>query len=111
MRVSGTLALLAALAFLPAHAEDPPTDPASAARPTIDRANTDWERCIVTLELDCIVASYADNALFVLPDGTTVVGKAAIRELYAARAPEHDHHPLCGHPQRRRRRHRARPCL
>lgn len=60
----------------------PIVDSAGEARPTIEKANADWERCMVSGDADCIVAPYAKDAVFVQDDGKTVIGKKAIRALY-----------------------------
>jgi uncharacterized protein (TIGR02246 family) len=57
-----------------------------SAHPTIAAANADWVRAMKAADVDAIVDAYAEDALFVLADGTPVRGRAAIRDLYAGRA-------------------------
>ena len=55
------------------------------AAPFIDRANDEWTRAIVSGDGDLLSAPYAADGLFVGPDGSTALGKAAVREMYARR--------------------------
>lgn len=59
--------------------------PVSAAGPAIDEANAEWARAIRTGDADALSRPYAEDAVFVLPDGDTVRGHAAIRAMYAGR--------------------------
>ncbi len=61
-------------------------DAAADARATIEHANTSWEACIKVMDVACVVADYAEDGLFILPDGKVIAGKAAIAELYAGSA-------------------------
>jgi uncharacterized protein (TIGR02246 family) len=58
-------------------------DPVAAASPAIDRANAEWLPAMRNADASVIAAPYADNGLLVLPDGTSVKGREAIRRLYA----------------------------
>ena len=60
-------------------------NPLVEAAPFIDRANAEWGTAIVAGDVDTIVAPYAEDGVFILPDGKAVEGKAAIRQMYAAR--------------------------
>lgn len=55
------------------------------AAPFIDRANADWGIAIVKGDADAISAPYADDGLFIGPDGKVTAGKSAIRAMYASR--------------------------
>ena len=57
----------------------------SSAAPFIDRANEDWPRAIVSRDPDVLVEPYDTNGIFVGPDGSVSIGKAAVRAMYAAR--------------------------
>jgi uncharacterized protein (TIGR02246 family) len=58
----------------------------ASARPTIDHANGDWVRALKAGDAAAIAAAYADDGLFVQPDGSVVVGRDKVRDLYAASA-------------------------
>jgi len=78
------LTLLAAAAVATA-------DPACAARiaeaqPAIDHANHDWLRAMKAGDAAAIAAAYAEDGLFVLPDGEVLRGRAAVQAFYAAAA-------------------------
>jgi ketosteroid isomerase-like protein len=60
-------------------------NPLVEAAPFIDKANADWGRAIVAGDVDAIVAPYADNGVFILPDGKAIAGKPAIRQMYSSR--------------------------
>ena len=77
----GLLIALAAIA-LPAAAAP---NPIAEAAPFIDKANSEWGKAIAVGDVETIVAPYADDGVFILPDGKTVEGKAAIRQMYSAR--------------------------
>ena len=57
----------------------------AAAAPFIDKANSEWERAIVTGNADVLSAPYAKNAVFVGPDGTEIRTKAGVRTMYSRR--------------------------
>ena len=77
-------ALFIALAAIAVPAAAAP-NPLVEAAPFIDRANAEWGTAIVGGDVDTIVAPYADDGVFILPDGKAIVGRAAIRQMYAAR--------------------------
>jgi uncharacterized protein (TIGR02246 family) len=54
------------------------------ARPTIDHANHDWLRAMKAGDAAAIAKPYAEDGLFVLPDGEVIRGRAAVEALYAA---------------------------
>jgi ketosteroid isomerase-like protein len=57
----------------------------SSAAPFIDKANEEWTRAIVTRDSDQLSAPYDTNGIFVGPDGSVSIGKAAVKAMYAAR--------------------------
>lgn len=56
------------------------------ARPAIEHANGDFVRALQARDAEAIAAAYADEGLFVLPDGKVIAGRGAVRDLYAAAA-------------------------
>jgi len=78
--------LAAALALLAAPAAAAPHKGAEGAvaeaRPTIARANADWLPAMQAADADRVAEPYAEDGVFVLPDGRTVVGRKAIAEMY-----------------------------
>src|SRR5690349_16995574 len=52
------------------------------ASPTIDRANADWLPAMQARDGARIAAAYADDGVFVLPNGQTIVGRKAIADFY-----------------------------
>ena len=79
--------LIAALPFIaaasPSH--DWKQRTLASAGPFIDRANDEWTRAIVNGDADVLSGAYADDGVFVGPDGSTVRGKDAVRAMYAKR--------------------------
>ena len=65
----------------------PPQPDATVAEaaPFIDRANADWGAALVKGDPDALSAPYAEDGLFIGPDGKVTAGKAAIRAMYASR--------------------------
>jgi uncharacterized protein (TIGR02246 family) len=65
-----------------------PADPAAAGShdPKLERAvhkaNSDWEAAVKTGDAEAIAAPYADDAVFVLADGTSIRGRAEIEKVY-----------------------------
>jgi ketosteroid isomerase-like protein len=57
----------------------------SSAAPSIDKANHDWTRAIVSGDSDVLAAPYEEHGIFIGPDGSVSVGKAAVRAMYASR--------------------------
>jgi ketosteroid isomerase-like protein len=78
--------MFAALALAAALAQPDCEALKASARPTIEHANGDWVRAMRAGDSDAIAAAYADDGLFVTPDGAVVAGRAAVRDLYAAGA-------------------------
>ena len=74
------VALLIALAA-PAGAADPVV---ASASPDIDRANAEWSSAIRAGDAATMAAPYAEDGLFVLPDGKVVTGRKAVEALYTA---------------------------
>jgi uncharacterized protein (TIGR02246 family) len=72
---------LAAAVLLPAAAHASPADIA-AARSAMDRANADWLPAMKAGDADRVAEAYADDGVFVLPDGRTIVGRKAIADFY-----------------------------
>jgi len=75
---------LAALALTCAGAQAAPADIASA-RLAIDRANADWLPAIKAKDAERLAAPYAPEGVFVLPDGRSLVGRAAVADFYRER--------------------------
>jgi ketosteroid isomerase-like protein len=57
----------------------------ASAAPYIEKANTDWERGIVSGDEKLLSAPYAKNAVFVTPDGTAIHGRTGVKTMYARR--------------------------
>lgn len=57
----------------------------ASAAPSIDKANGEWTRAIVTGDADVLSAPYAEHGIFVGSDGSVSIGKAAVRAMYASR--------------------------
>ena len=57
----------------------------ASAAPVIDHANADWARAMREADAPALAEAYAEDGLFILPDGTVVKGRAAVQQLYAAR--------------------------
>jgi ketosteroid isomerase-like protein len=70
--------LIAALASL---AVDPTVAAASA---DIDRANAGWVTAVRRGDADTLSAPYAEDGVFIAPDGSAVRGRTAVRAFYAA---------------------------
>jgi uncharacterized protein (TIGR02246 family) len=79
-----TTLLAAAIALGPVMAAAAPADLA-AAKPVIDRANADWLPAMQAGDADRIAEPYAEDGVFVLPNGETIVGRKAIAEFYRKR--------------------------
>jgi uncharacterized protein (TIGR02246 family) len=79
--------MLLATVFAAAVALTPPQCAAlrAAAAPAIDEANADWFRALKAGDAEALAAAYADDGVFIGPDGVAVTGRAAVRDLYAAR--------------------------
>ena len=57
----------------------------SSAAPFINKANSEWERAIVTGDEAVLSAPYAKDGLFITPDGTAIHGRAGVKTMYARR--------------------------
>lgn len=57
----------------------------ASAAPYIDKANSDWSRAIVTGDARVLSEPYANDGVFIGPDGTAIQGKAGVRAMYARR--------------------------
>lgn len=57
----------------------------ASAAPFIDRANSDWSRAIVSGDTKMLSAPYAKDAVFLMPDGTAIHGRAGVQTMYARR--------------------------
>jgi len=57
----------------------------ASAAPFIDKANDEWTRAIVSGDADILASPYAEHGIFVGPDGSVSIGKAAVRAMYASR--------------------------
>jgi ketosteroid isomerase-like protein len=57
----------------------------ASAAPFIDKANDEWTRAIVTGNADLLTAPYDEKGIFIGPDGSVSIGKAAVRAMYASR--------------------------
>lgn len=79
----GGMAALCALWSISVVAE-PGMPPPAAARAAIERANGEWAEAIESGDADRLAAPYAEDGVFVASDGTTVKGRKAIRDFFAA---------------------------
>jgi len=76
---------LVLLAFLPAAAVAQ-SSPEPAAVRAIERANAEWLPAIQAGDAARIAAPYAEDGVFVLPDGSKVSGRKAVEAMYARRS-------------------------
>jgi len=83
--VKHRMLLIAAAPLLAAAAPSWQQQAVASATPFIDRANTEWMSAIVSGNLDVLEAPYANDAVFMLPDGTAIHGRLGVRTLYARR--------------------------
>ena len=60
----------------------------ASAKNDIDAANAAWLPGLRNRDAAAITAAYADDAIFIAPDGTVTRGRAAITAMYAARFPK-----------------------
>jgi len=73
------------LALLVAIAAPAGADPVVAsAAPDIDRANAEWATAIRSGDAATMAAPYAEDGLFIGPDGKVVRGRKGVEALYAA---------------------------
>ena len=73
--------LAAALASAPAADECEALK--TSAQPAIEHANGDWVRALKAGDAAAIAAAYADDGVFVRPDGGVVAGRAQVAKMYA----------------------------
>jgi uncharacterized protein (TIGR02246 family) len=76
------------LAMVPAGAQDlkqHPSDVVADAMPTIRLANNEWMTAIRSGDADAIAKPYALDGVFVTPDGSSIRGRALIRDFYQSR--------------------------
>lgn len=77
MRPAALLPIVITLAAGVAQAATPEEELASA-RPVIEAANADWVPAMKAHDGARVAAGYAEDGLFILPDGGVIKGKAAI---------------------------------
>lgn len=77
MTTAALIALLPAVAPLAVAAT-----PDAGLRAAVRAANAEWATAMKTGDAAVIAAPYADDAVFVLVDGTTLHGRAAIEAMY-----------------------------
>jgi len=75
-----TLAFALVLAAGPALSA--PKSSVDEARPTIAKANADWLPAMQAADAARVTEPYANDGVFVLPNGQAVVGKTAIEAMY-----------------------------
>lgn len=82
-----TFYFLAALPFLIAAkpASDWKQQALGAAAPYINKANAEWTRAIRTGDAAVLSAPYAEDGIFIGPEGTMFRGKNAVRAMYSRR--------------------------
>ena len=79
--------VLAAAPLLMAAAPAWKSQALASAAPSIDKANEEWTHAIVSGDADVLAAPYAENGIFVGPDGSEVRGHDAVRAMYAKPRP------------------------
>ena len=57
----------------------------ASAGPFIEKANSDWERAIVSGDSKVLSAPYSKDAVFIAPDGTAIHGRTGVRTMYGRR--------------------------
>ncbi|HSR64252.1 MAG TPA: SgcJ/EcaC family oxidoreductase [Xanthomonadaceae bacterium] len=80
MRASAGAGLAWLLLALSTGAMATPSD--AALRADVRRANAEWAEAMKTGDAAVIAAPYTDDAVFVLADGSSVRGRAAIEAMY-----------------------------
>src|SRR4051812_44114818 len=60
--------------------------PGAPPPPAPQPAHSDWIRALKARDAAAIAEAYAEDGLFVLPDGSVVKGRAAVQQLYAGQA-------------------------
>jgi ketosteroid isomerase-like protein len=79
------LSVFAAAPLLAAAAPSWQQTALASAGPFIERANSDWERAIVSGDSKMLSAPYSKDAMFIAPDGTAIHGRTGVRTMYARR--------------------------
>src|SRR5205085_4622097 len=77
-------ALLIATSLALAHSIAAPSGDAKLDR-AIQKANSEFLTAVKTGDAATIAAPYAEDAVFVLPDGTCIQGRAEIQKMYRTR--------------------------
>ena len=77
--------ILAALPWLVGSAPSWQQKAIASAAPFIDKANSEWETAIVRGKADVMSAPYSKNAVFIMPDGTAIHGRAGVKTMYSRR--------------------------
>jgi uncharacterized protein (TIGR02246 family) len=62
-----------------------PADDIASATPVMDRADAEWLGIVERGDADAVAAPYADDGVFVLPDGRVLTGRQAIADFYRER--------------------------
>lgn len=62
-----------------------PDEEIASAKPTILAANADWVKAMRAGDARTIAAPYAEDGVFILPDGRVLAGRAAIEQAMAQR--------------------------
>lgn len=83
--LSATAMFLACALAASAAGAATPEEEIAAAKPTILAANADWVKAMRAQDARTIAAPYAEDGVFVLPDGRVLAGRAAIERAMAAR--------------------------
>ena len=84
MKGSPALLILIAISLALAHAIAAPSGDTKLDS-AIQKANSEFITATKTGDAATIAAPYADNAVFVLPDGTSIQGRAEIEKMYRTR--------------------------
>ena len=83
-RTAFKMAGAAGLGAAGAHAAAPEGNDPALARAVAD-ANSEWAEAMKTGDARVIAAPYAEHGIFVFPDGSTIVGRAAVEQMYRSR--------------------------
>ena len=67
-----------------AHAATPQGNDPSLVN-AVASANSEWAEAMKTGDARVIAAPYAEHGIFVFPDGSTIVGRAAVEQMYRSR--------------------------
>ena len=80
-----SMLILAAAPLLLAAAPSWQQKAIASAAPFIDKANSEWESAMVRGNAGVMSAPYAKNAVFIMPDGTAIHGRAGVKTMYSRR--------------------------